>query len=448
VSIDQLANQDFEKAHSKGVWRRMINRLIGKTDELLPFDEVKSRLPIKGQHYIGLKEVPMENIVGSFGRYQDFDRAFLPLQKRTKDRWISIDKAHHFQTPLPPIELYKLGDIYFVKDGNHRVSVAREQGQLEVDAYVTEIEIPIDLPIDTKIDDLSLKEEYARFLTTSRLKELRPNANIEVTVSGLYDQLLLHIDVHRWFICDEVGSEVPYEDAVVSWYDHIYTPIIDVIRETVLMDEFPGYTEADIALLIIDYLSYIQILDIDSIEQDELGLKASAGKSLVRNYPIPGVRKLVNVLNRTNWLDNVILNQERKIFTNETHILNLRPEANIETTIPGQYNDLREHIAVHRWYLGEHSKGEIHEEQAVTSWFDNVYSPIVKIIREQEILKEFPNRTETDLYLWIIEHQYYLREMWGDEVTLETAAEKFSDDFSERPLKRLSKVFKMRSDDE
>jgi hypothetical protein len=147
-------------------------------------------------------------------------------------------------------------------------------------------------------------------------------------------------------------------------------------------------------------------------------------------------------------LDNVILNQERKIFTNETHILNLRPEANIETTIPGQYNDLREHIAVHRWYLGEHSKGEIHEEQAVTSWFDNVYSPIVKIIREQEILKEFPNRTETDLYLWIIEHQYYLREMWGDEVTLETAAEKFSDDFSERPLKRLSKVFKMKSDDE
>jgi len=448
VSIDQLANQDFEKAHSKGVWRRIMNRLTGKTNELLPFEEVRSRLPIKGQHYVGLKEVPMENIVGSFGRYQDFDRAFLPLQKRTKDRWISIDKAHHFQTPLPPVELYKLGDIYFVKDGNHRVSVAREQGQLEVDAYVTEIEIPVDLPIDTKMTDLSLKEEYAHFLTTSGLKELRPDANIEVTVCGLYDQLLLHINVHRWFISDEFGSEVPYKDAVVSWYDHIYTPIIDVIRETALMDAFPGFNEADVALLIIDYLSYIQILDTDSIEKDELVLKASAGKSLVRNYPIPGVRKLVNVLNRTNWLEHVILNQERKIFINETHLLSLRPEANVETSIPGQYNVLREHIAVHRWYLGEQSKVEIPEEQAVTSWFDNVYSPIEKIIREQEILKEFPNRTATDLYLWIIEHQYYLREVWGYDVTIETAAEKFSDDFSERSLKKLGKVFKKKAEDE
>ncbi len=448
MSIDQLANQDFEKAHNKGVWRRVINRLTGKTNELLPFDEVRNRLPIRGQHYAGLKEVPMENIVGSFGRYHDFDRAFLPTQKRTKDRWISIDKAHHFQTPLPPVELYKLGDIYFVKDGNHRVSVAREQGQLEVDAYVTEIEIPVDLPIDTKIDDLSLKEEYAHFLTTSRLKELRPEANIEVTVCGLYDQLLLHIDVHRWFICDEVGSEVPYGDAVVSWYDHIYIPIIDVIRETALMDEFSGFTEADIALLIIDYLSYIQILDKDTVEQDELVLRASAGKSLVRNYPIPAVRKLVNVLNRKNWLDNVILHQERRIFINDSHLLSLRPEANIETTIPGQYNILREHIAVHQWYLGEQWNSEISEEQAVTSWFDNVYSPIVKIILEQEILKDFPNRSETDLYLWIIEHQFYLSEMWGDEVPIETAAEKFSDDYSERPIKRIGKIFKKKTGDE
>jgi hypothetical protein len=103
-------------------------------NELLPYDEVRKHLPIRGQHDIGLQQVPISQIVGSLGRYRDFDRAFLPLQKRTKDRWVSIDKAQYEEVGLPPIETYKIGEVYFVKDGNHRVSVARERGQDFVDA--------------------------------------------------------------------------------------------------------------------------------------------------------------------------------------------------------------------------------------------------------------------------------------------------------------------------
>lgn len=447
MSIDQKASQDFESAHSKGVWRRIINRLTGKTNKLLPFDEVRNRLPFRGQHYAGLRQVEIEKIVGSFGRYQDFDRAFLPIQKRTKDRWVSIDKAHHFQIPLPPVELYKLGNIYFVKDGNHRVSVAREQGQLEVDAYVTELEIPVDLSIDLDINDLKLKQEYAEFLTKSGLADRRPEANLEVTVCGLYDDMLLHIDIHRWFLCDEAGSEIPFAAAAVSWYDNIYMPIAETIKETALIEEFPGNTEADIALLIIDYLSYIRILDTTNNKKDEKELKTSAGKSLVRNYSIPAVRKLVTVLNRRNWIDNVIIRQERNVFIEETNILRLRPDAEIETSIPGQYNELREHISVHGWYLGEQLNTPISSDHAVSSWYDNVYLPLVNIIRDQEVLKEFPNRTETDLYLWIIKHQHYLQEIWGDDVSVESAAESFSDDYSERPLKKIEKAIKKAAGD-
>ncbi|MGB7117328.1 MAG: hypothetical protein WBD56_14385, partial [Anaerolineales bacterium] len=123
MSFSQLANQDFDRAIKKGFWRKVLTRLTGKTNELLPFEEVRVKLPMRGQHYIGLKQVPIQNIVGSFGRYQDFDRAFLPTQKRTKARWVSINKAHYKQIFLPPVDLFKIGEIFFVKDGNHRVSV-------------------------------------------------------------------------------------------------------------------------------------------------------------------------------------------------------------------------------------------------------------------------------------------------------------------------------------
>ena len=124
MGFEQLANSDFERAVSRGFWRQILNWFKGTDNQLLPFDEVRARLPMYGQHYVGMRQVEVNKIVGSFGRYRDFDRVFLPLQRKTKDRWVSIDKAHYKQIPLPPVELYKIGDIYFVKDGNHRVSVA------------------------------------------------------------------------------------------------------------------------------------------------------------------------------------------------------------------------------------------------------------------------------------------------------------------------------------
>ena len=169
MSIDHLAEQDFERAVRKSFWRKILTRFRGETNELLPYDDVREKIQIQGQRYIGLREVPVDLIVGSVGRYRDFDRQFLPVQRRTRGRWVNIDKAHYEQIPLPPVELYKVGEIYFVKDGNHRVSVARERGQDYVDAYITEIDLPVILTPDMSLADLDLKKEKAEFMAMQQM---------------------------------------------------------------------------------------------------------------------------------------------------------------------------------------------------------------------------------------------------------------------------------------
>jgi hypothetical protein len=441
MTIDQLANQDFEHAISRGFWRKILARITGKNNDLLPYDEVREKLPIRGQHYIGLKQVELDKIVGSMGRYHDFDRAFLPIQSRSKGRWVSIDKAHYAQVELPPVELFKLGEIYFVKDGNHRVSVARQRGQIDIDAYVTEIDIPVILTPDLKIDDLQLKKEQAEFLLHTHLDVVRTDARVETTTPGAYARLLEHIAVHRWYMGEQHGAEVPYKEAVASWYDQVYLPLVKIIREHDLLAQFPGQSEADLYLWIMAYQGYLSQLfktefsQVDSFKT-EAEVKAEAARQLVDDFPHGEVRNLVRVLRRNTWIDELILTQERTIFFEQTRLDEIRPEAGVEATLPGQYTQLLEHISVHRWYLGEQRKKYAPYLDAVASWYENVYRPLVEIIREQDILKEFPGRTETDLYLWIISHRQTLRDEFGSEVPIEQAAEQFTEDFSHRSDKK------------
>ncbi|HEX7973520.1 MAG TPA: DUF4032 domain-containing protein [Anaerolineales bacterium] len=426
-----MANQDFERAFSRAFWRKVLARLTGANNELLPYDEVRARLPLWGQHYLGVQQVPIDRIVGSQGRYLDFDRAFLPVQSVTKDRWVSIDKAHLEQVELPPVELYKMGDAYFVKDGNHRISVARQRDQLFVDAYVTEIDIPVDLPPDFKLVDLALKQKQAEFLLATHLAELRPGAQFEASQAGAYDQLLEHISVHRWYLGEQRQADVPFSEAAASWYDTVYHPLVEFIREQGILKNFPGFKEAELYLWVMEYQSYLRQAQLEEAAGDETA-RAEAARHLALEHPLPAVRKLVQVLIRTSWAENLILSQERAAFFEQTHLLELRPTAKIELTLPGQYDKLREHIAAHRWYLGEQRYREVPYPEAVVSWYDNVYSPLYEIISEQDILKEFPGRTAADLYLWIIEHQWYLQQAYGGEVPIEQAAEQYTQGYSRR----------------
>lgn len=149
ITSNQLPLWDFEQARRKVFWRDLFSWLTGTCNKLWSLSQIRQGLPLNGQHYRGLQTVSLDKIVGSEGRYDEFDRAFFPRQRRTKDRWVSIDQAYYKKVPLPPVELIKVGKVYFVRDGNHRVSVARMQGQEFIEAYVTELHVsePIELSI-------------------------------------------------------------------------------------------------------------------------------------------------------------------------------------------------------------------------------------------------------------------------------------------------------------
>ena len=258
MAVDHIAQEDFERARAKAFWRRVAGWITGEQVDLLSLEEVRSRLPVEGQHDLGVQQVAIRQIVGSESRYRDFDRAFLPRQTHTRDRWVRIDRLHNQSVELPPVSLYKMGDAYFVRDGNHRISVARERGQEFVDAYVTELDTPVSLQPDTSMDDLVLKQELGKFLQRTGLNHIRPGADVRLSLAGQYEKLLEHLQVHRWFLSQERNAEIPYEEAVASWHDKVYHPLAQIIREHRILDEFPGRTEADLYLWIMEHLWYLR----------------------------------------------------------------------------------------------------------------------------------------------------------------------------------------------
>jgi hypothetical protein len=256
ISI-QVAD-DFERARRKGLWRRLVARLLRRDIALLPFEETRQRLRAQGQHFGGFRTVPINQIVGSVNRYHDFDRAFLPRHTQTRSRWQSIDRAYYEDFALPPIELYQLGEVYFVKDGNHRVSVARERGQVDIDAYVVELDVPVPVGSLDDLEEWVCRQDALDFATRTRLRELRPEAQIELTLCGQYEKLLEHIGVHRWFLGTQRGECVGWDEAVGSWFDRVYTPLVEAVHDSGVLADFPGRTPADLYLWIIEHRWFLQ----------------------------------------------------------------------------------------------------------------------------------------------------------------------------------------------
>ncbi len=259
ILFNPQVESQFQHARRRAFWNRIIHFLQGRPQQqLLSFDEVKDKLHVSYQSYVGTMPVEVDKIAGSVGRYRDFDRAFLPLQSHTAERWKAIAEAYHEGHSLPAVKLYKVGDVYFVRDGHHRVSVAREQGIKYIDAEVIACRGRVPITPDVTEEELDLKAEYAEFLEATELDRLRPEQEIEFTISGVYKILLEHIAVHRYFLGLERGEPIPWQEAVVSWYDHLYQPIVEIIRQHGILTEFPGRTEADLYLWIIEHHYYLK----------------------------------------------------------------------------------------------------------------------------------------------------------------------------------------------
>lgn len=246
-----VASERYRRELTKAQLADLVRRLSGDDADLLHFDEVAKRLRSRQRIEKGTQMVPLDKIVGSVGRYKDFTREFLPRSGADKARWVRIDAAMNSLEGLPPVELYKLGDVYFVRDGNHRVSVARANDVSHIEAYVTEYATPIPLESsDFERDQWLIKMERLDFLAHTRLDELRPDHQLEISEPGRYEILRRHIQVHQYLRSRDMARALSWEEAVQSWYDTIYMPMVEAIRRYGVLDHFPERTEADLYLWI------------------------------------------------------------------------------------------------------------------------------------------------------------------------------------------------------
>ena len=268
----------FDRAKMKGFLEIMLAMITGHNMDLLSFDEVVEKLRLKHSLYRGLEDIPVGNIVGSTGRYADFTRHFLPRShdSREKERWRNIYTLAVTGKGFPPIDVYKIDQVYFVKDGNHRVSVARELGWKTIQAYVTELPSSISLDPNVGPKELLIKEECAYFLERTQLDKTRPSSkhHIDFTEPGGYQRLLEHIELHRYLLAEERQEPLsPDPDeavhlAAADWYDQVYLPMIDVVRCKQVIKQFPGRSESDLYMWLIEHRAALR----EQLDLDETGL--------------------------------------------------------------------------------------------------------------------------------------------------------------------------------
>jgi hypothetical protein len=248
---------DFAAARLKAFFNTLLALLTGQRNELLAFDAVKEKLHIGGPIYRGVRTVPIAQIIGSVDRYRDFDRAFLPKADFMAERWQKVNRAWYQELNLPPVLLYKVGQVYFVVDGHHRVSVAREKGQADIEAEVRECAVRVPITPDLNPDDLEVLGEKVDFLERTGFDRVRPQAELAVTVLGGYDRMLEHIAVHRYFMGLDYQRDIADDEAVGHWYDTVYLPVVAVIRDSEVLAAFPGRTETDLYLWVLDHRHYL-----------------------------------------------------------------------------------------------------------------------------------------------------------------------------------------------
>jgi hypothetical protein len=219
--------------------------------ELVPFDEVNRRLALSGRSYLGLREIPIERIVGSIDRSADFRRDFRPRRRLSRSRLATL-RAAFPDGVMPTISVFEVGGAYFVEDGHHRVALAREQGAEFIDAEVTRLETTYEVGPDVDVAQLIHTEQQRNLLNESGLGRARPDAVIEFTFADGYAQLAEIIKAHGYDLARHAGRLPTLEQVAADWYDSVFLPGCDAARRAGLPEIYVSWqpTEADLFLWI------------------------------------------------------------------------------------------------------------------------------------------------------------------------------------------------------
>jgi hypothetical protein len=275
------AEKDWDRARQSALVEDILGVITRRSADLLSFEDVQSRLRLTQKNYRGIQDIELDRIRGSVGRYQDFTRGFLPRNASMRQRWKRVDTIAIVQG-MDPIEVYQVGEMYFVLDGNHRVSVARQSGMKTIQTHVWEYATPVGLSPDADLDEVLIKAEYAEFLNKTKLNELRPDQQIEFTTPGQYREIECQIAMYQQ-VLEQIDEEpIDYPDAVTAWYDMIYTPSIQIIDERGVLARYPSRTEADLFIWVWTHHQELRERGIKSLAQAADEIRASNRSFLSR----------------------------------------------------------------------------------------------------------------------------------------------------------------------
>jgi hypothetical protein len=287
----QDAQSDFSRAHRRAVLsrlRRRLRRQPGDVNVILPFDEVVAALGNRGERRLGLQTIPLDSIVGTVDRTREFDRRFRPTSRRVRRRWERIAQAMRRGEAMPPIDVYRIGDMHFVRDGHHRVSVARHLGLEVIEAYVTEIQTTVTAERDVRLRDLAVKSHERLFFERVPLPpELR--RRIRLTSASWWGNLAEAVEAWGFRAMQARGEFMTREEVALEWFREDFEPVVQALREAELVS---GFTDAE-AYIRVSALRYLLLRTHawDETVVDRL-------REELRRPPSPEEDTLVHVLRR------------------------------------------------------------------------------------------------------------------------------------------------------
>jgi hypothetical protein len=244
-SPSQDAQHDFSRARRARLLADIARRLRREPDDvglILPFEEVVEALGRTGQVDRGLQVVQLDAIVGTVDRAADFDRGFRPTSQRLRSRWERIAAAQRRGEAMPPVSLFGVGELYFVRDGHHRVSVAKSQGRDDIDAYVTEVTTRLKLGADLRVSELPLKDHERLF---RERVPLNAQQRTRISLSDPWDFGWLAEMVEAWGfrMMQERGHYADRHEVAKRWFEDEYVPVSEMLAEGGLTER--GETETD-----------------------------------------------------------------------------------------------------------------------------------------------------------------------------------------------------------
>ena len=252
----QQSEEDFSKAHNKAFFNEIQHFLNPDEASLLSLNDVKQLIKPKNETYVGMKTIEVSKVVGSEGRYNDFDNRFFPKNSHLKNRWQHVDEAAINSVVLPPIKVYELAGLYFVRDGNHRVSVAKARGTEFIDAEVVSLQSEIVLKRPDNLRDVIrqiINYEKRSFYAETAFGDITDYWCLDFSTTGSYDVIYNHILTHKYYLNLHKTEEVSMEAAIISWFETVYYPIIVTIQKQKVMKSFKKQTISDLYVWIVRY---------------------------------------------------------------------------------------------------------------------------------------------------------------------------------------------------